>query len=339
MSERQVDIESPSEVNDDLGLRQYRDERRTKVFEEGPRKKVQSHTDRAGGVTIHEIQGGRITDKLHLHLGEVQNLLNPCRGETGNQSQGRANSATNRPIRLPRGDVPKVLPQLAAITTCQIVQTIIVAGHVRTPEVDGLRLLTGPSRHAGHHQLAQDQAPGVNLHQSTHTSQDAIDTIRLLRQFAHNARDPDRHHTDVSRTPPPRKEPAKQSKLPARELSPYSARLQKTKELSLRKPNQKDPNTIPVVRRGGSPSASYKHNRDEDETESMAGYNQNYGVHNNVNRGNLRPWVDTRQNYGGSPPFHTPNSSYQGSPQSGSPYHGGRGGWNGHQQHFHNNRG
>jgi CTD kinase subunit alpha len=142
-----------------------------------------------------------------------------------------------------------------------------------------------------------------------------------------------------ARTPPPRKEPAKQSKLPARELSPYSARLQKTKELSLRKPNQKDPNTIPVVRRGGSPSASYKHNRDEDETESMAGYNQNYGVHNNVNRGNLRPWVDTRQNYGGSPPFHTPNSSYQGSPQSGSPYHGGRGGWNGHQQHFHNNRG
>jgi CTD kinase subunit alpha len=142
-----------------------------------------------------------------------------------------------------------------------------------------------------------------------------------------------------ARTPPSRKDSATQSKPPTRDLSPYSARLLKTKELSLRKPDREDPNPIPVGKRGVSPLARYNHNRDGDDTDSMAGYNQNYGVHNNVNRGNSRPWVDTRQNYGGSPPFHTPNSSYQGSPQSGSPYHGGRGGWYGQQQQFHSNRG
>lgn len=142
-----------------------------------------------------------------------------------------------------------------------------------------------------------------------------------------------------ARTPPSRKDSARQSKTPVRDLSPYSARLQKTKGLSLREPDREDPNTIPVARRGPSPAARYNHNRDGDDTDSMAGYNQNYGMHNNMHRGNSRPWVDTRQNYGGSPPFHTPNSSYQGSPQSSSPYNGGRGGWNGQQQQFHTNRG
>jgi CTD kinase subunit alpha len=46
-------------------------------------------------------------------------------------------------------------------------------------------------------------------------------------------------------------------------------------------------------------------------------------------RGPPRPRVDTRQ-YTSSPQFVTPTSSYHGSPQSGgSPYSGGRGGWNG----------
>ena len=196
MSERQVDFESPSEANDDLGLRHYRDEKRTKVFEEGLYKKAQSHTDRGEGVTLHEIQGGRITDKLHLHRGEVQDLLNPCRIENDNQSPGRANSATNRPIRHPRGDARKVLPQLEAITTCQIDQTKVVRGHVLIPEVGDLPLSTEPSHHAEHRQPVQDQARGANLPQSIHTSQDATDTIHLIRLSAHNASDLDHHRTE-----------------------------------------------------------------------------------------------------------------------------------------------
>ncbi|KAK5378127.1 serine/threonine protein kinase, CMGC, CDC2/CDK subfamily [Exophiala xenobiotica] len=53
----------------------------------------------------------------------------------------------------------------------------------------------------------------------------------------------------------------------------------------------------------------------------------NYGMH----RGQQRPFVDTRQQYGGSPPYSgTPNSSHHGS-QAGSPYHNQRGGWGGGQ--------
>ncbi len=47
-----------------------------------------------------------------------------------------------------------------------------------------------------------------------------------------------------------------------------------------------------------------------------------------------RPQVDTRQSYSTSPQW-TPTSSHHGSPQSGSPFSRGRGGWGGQQQHFH----
>lgn len=46
-----------------------------------------------------------------------------------------------------------------------------------------------------------------------------------------------------------------------------------------------------------------------------------------------RPHVDTRQPYSTSPQW-TPTSSHHASPQSGSPFNHGRGGWGG-QQHFH----
>ena len=45
--------------------------------------------------------------------------------------------------------------------------------------------------------------------------------------------------------------------------------------------------------------------------------------------------IDTRQSFGTSPQYMTPTSSHHGSPQSGSPYSHGRGGWGGQQQHFH----
>jgi CTD kinase subunit alpha len=53
-----------------------------------------------------------------------------------------------------------------------------------------------------------------------------------------------------------------------------------------------------------------------------------------------RPHLDTRQpqSYAGSPQYMTPTSSHHGSPQSGSPYSGGRGGWGGQPQ-FHPHHG
>lgn len=55
-------------------------------------------------------------------------------------------------------------------------------------------------------------------------------------------------------------------------------------------------------------------------------------VHGSIRPG--RPQVDTRQSYSTSPQW-TPTSSHHGSPQSGSPFSHGRGGWGAQPQHFH----
>ena len=55
-------------------------------------------------------------------------------------------------------------------------------------------------------------------------------------------------------------------------------------------------------------------------------------VHGQIRPG--RPHVDTRQSYSTSPQW-TPTSSHHGSPQSGSPFNHGRGGWGGQSQNFH----
>ena len=53
-------------------------------------------------------------------------------------------------------------------------------------------------------------------------------------------------------------------------------------------------------------------------------------------RGGRPQHIDTRHSYASSPQFLTPTSSHHGSPQSGSPFSQGRGGWTGQpQQHFH----
>ena len=56
------------------------------------------------------------------------------------------------------------------------------------------------------------------------------------------------------------------------------------------------------------------------------------------NHRRIPPHIDTRQSYGTSPQYVTPTSSHHGSPQSGSPYSHGRGGWGG-QQHYHGQSG
>ena len=60
-----------------------------------------------------------------------------------------------------------------------------------------------------------------------------------------------------------------------------------------------------------------------------------HGVHGDSRSG--RPQIDTRHSYNTSPQW-TPSSSHHGSPQSGSPFSHGRGGWGGPQQ-FHSQQG
>lgn len=66
-----------------------------------------------------------------------------------------------------------------------------------------------------------------------------------------------------------------------------------------------------------------------------------HGMKANEVHGTIRPGrphqIDTRQSYSTSPQW-TPTSSHHGSPQSGSPFNHGRGGWGG-QQHFHGQSG
>ena len=134
----------------------------------------------------------------------------------------------------------------------------------------------------------------------------------------------DRRSRSPRRTPspPPRQVQKKPSKDP--ELSPYSARLLKTKQLAAERAGES-------ARKPSRPSTA-----DETHQRSMDG---GYGMRGNYgNRGNMmqnrpsRPYVDTRPQYGGSPPYGTPNSSHQGSPHSASPYHN-RGNWSGNQGH------
>ena len=125
-----------------------------------------------------------------------------------------------------------------------------------------------------------------------------------------------------SRSPHRRPEKKKQPQI--RELSPYSARVLKTKEL--------EAGQSAVLAKTSAPQS--KAPSVVDENEHMDGQYQMRGHGHrggwNQNRPQ-RPYVDTRQQqYGGSPPFHGANSSYHGSPHSASPQYN-RGGWNGPQ--------
>lgn len=171
------------------------------------------------------------------------------------------------------------------------------------------------------------------------------------RENSPPARQPDRRSRSPrrrSRTPPPRREqlkqssPPPQSALPHRELSPYSARVLRTQQQNLppqhstpRKQNHQANKQKPARKQ----SIEADHNRDvsdreTEDYESMDGRHgpqQNYSTPNQMHNRPQRPFVNTQQSYGGSPPpFQTPNSSHHGSPQSGSPFRG-RGGWNGPQ--------
>jgi hypothetical protein len=97
-----------------------------------------------------------------------------------------------------------------------------------------------------------------------------------------------------------------------------------------------DPNRPP------SPSRPMSHYQpsNHDPMDGRPPMRGGYSHHNNMNHQNRPPRpapVDTRQPFAGSPGFVTPNSSYHGSPQSGSPF-GNRGGWGGQQQ-FHGPQG
>lgn len=56
-------------------------------------------------------------------------------------------------------------------------------------------------------------------------------------------------------------------------------------------------------------------------------------IHGTTHRGTRPPQLNTQHSYSTSPQW-TPTSSHQGSPQSASSFHQGRGGWNGQQQQY-----
>ena len=122
------------------------------------------------------------------------------------------------------------------------------------------------------------------------------------------------------RSSPPRRPVSKHSTLDTPISSVNSIPIKSRLPLSEGQPSAKDnpPSKTPSV-------------IDETDNRSMDGqyppHRGNYGMH----RGQQRPFVDTRQQYGGSPPYSS-NSSYHGSPQAHSPYHNQRGDWGGQGQ-------
>ena len=130
-------------------------------------------------------------------------------------------------------------------------------------------------------------------------------------------------------TPPPSRRrvrsPVRAPSSPARRikretsLSPYSARLLKTKQLEAEE----------AEHRGRRPSHPANADDQHPSMDGNHGMRGNYGNRGNMQNRPSRPYVDTRQQYGGSPPYGTPNS--QGSPQSAS--YPNRGNWGGNQGH------
>lgn len=143
------------------------------------------------------------------------------------------------------------------------------------------------------------------------------DTARGLRE---SRRSPTRHRS--SRTPSPTKDPRSREKMHS---------TQKIQSI------MDDPNRPPSPSR---PVPHYQQNS-HDLLDGRPPNRGGYAPHNNNMMHHHRPTrpppVDTRQSFAGSPGFVTPNSSYHGSPQSGSPF-GNRGGWAGQQQ-FHGPQG
>ena len=126
-----------------------------------------------------------------------------------------------------------------------------------------------------------------------------------------------------SRSPPRRQSPRRteQKRQPQeRQLSPFSARVQRTRELEAE-----------IAKTSAPPSnAASVFGEDESMDYHTRGYGHRGGWNQNRPQ---RPYVDTRQHqYGGSPPYQGQNGSYHSSPHSASPHYN-RGGWNGPQGH------
>ncbi len=139
-------------------------------------------------------------------------------------------------------------------------------------------------------------------------------------------RDTDREPRESARSPIRRR--------PSRTPSPTNQSRYRRKMHSTQKIQSvmDDPNRPP------SPSRPISHYQqsNHDPMDGRPPMPGGYPPHNNTmsqHRPPRPPPVETRHSFAASPGFVTPNSSYHGSPQSGSPF-GNRGGWGGQQQ-FH----
>lgn len=177
---------------------------------------------------------------------------------------------------------------------------------------------------------------------------------------------PLRRKRDRSRSPPPRHR-RRHSRSPRRESSPRPSRRDRQRNV----PRQTHHSRSPIRRKALSPHNESKHRNKMHSTQKIPSImddtnrpsspsrpgshyqHSNHDAmdgrpsmrggysHNNMmqhNRSTRPSPADSRQPYAGSPGFVTPNSSYHGSPQSGSPFGSNRGGWGGQQQ-FHGHQG
>ena len=82
------------------------------------------------------------------------------------------------------------------------------------------------------------------------------------------------------------------------------------------------------------PIPSFDSQNTHDPMDGDAQIRESYPMHGmRSNSRPHRPPIDTRSNYSQSPSYVTPNNSHHTSPQSGSPFAGGRGNWSGQQQY------
>jgi len=187
----------------------------------------------------------------------------------------------------------------------------------------------------------RSQIPSSDSYVPSHRRRDRSRSRSPPRNFDRRSRSPPRR----SRSPPTRISPASHHRkrkpdIDKRELSPYSARALKTQKLSQAtepwaSEKMNHPQRIQsIVDNPSLSTQGQNYQGGHDLMGNHAPMRGNFGGHNNnmmhQNRP-PRPMVDTRSSYQSSPPFMTPNSSYHGSPQSGSPFHGSRGGWSGQQ--------
>lgn len=130
-----------------------------------------------------------------------------------------------------------------------------------------------------------------------------------------------------SRTPQNRRFPSRPESPQSRHTSPYPTKRPRGREIT--------PDFARDRRKAYSRTPSIAGEFDQEHMDGPSAPRGNHGNPNYMPRGRgRRPYNSNRGSFRGSPVAGSPYSSHHGSPQSSNSYHGGRGGWETHQQRF-----